>query len=114
MKRKSFMLLSLGLAVMFLCGFAFTAQAEIKVGMGNILSGPFAGWGLDAKAGLEMAIEEINAGGGLLGEKVVLIARDDGLDTTKAALQAEELIYKENVLAYFPLLSRVRPRQPYR
>ena len=101
MKRKSFMLLSLGLAVMFLCGVAFTAKAEIKVGMGNILSGPFAGWGLDAKAGLEMAIEEINAGGGLLGEKVVLLARDDGLDTSKGALQAEELIYNENVLAYF-------------
>jgi len=83
-------------------GVAVTANAEIKVGMGNVLSGPVAGWGLDAQAGLEMAIEEINADGGLLGEKVVLLARDDALDTTKAALQAEELIYKEKVLAYFP------------
>jgi len=82
-------------------GVAVIANAEIKVGMGNVLSGPVAGWGLDAQAGLEMAIEEINADGGLLGEKVVLLARDDALDTTKAALQAEELIYKEKVLAYF-------------
>jgi branched-chain amino acid transport system substrate-binding protein len=100
-KRKPFILLSFGLVLTLLCGFAVPVGAEIKVGMGNVLSGPVAGWGLDAQAGLEMAIEEINAAGGLLGEKVVLLARDDALDTTKAALQAEELIYKENVLAYF-------------
>lgn len=99
--KKSCVMLALLVAVVFLCGSAMTVHAEIKVGMGNVLSGPFAGWGLDAKAGLEMAIEEINKDGGLLGEKVVLLARDDALDTTKAALQAEELIYKEGVLAYF-------------
>ena len=82
--------------------FVGNAGADIKIGMGNVLSGPFAAWGLDAKAGLDMAIDEINAKGGINGEKVVLIARDDGLDTTKAALQAEELIYKEKVITYFP------------
>lgn len=78
------------------------ASADIKIGMGNIMSGPFAAWGLDAKAGMDMAIEEINAKGGINGEKIVLFARDDALDTTKAALQAEELIYKERVITYFP------------
>ena len=102
MKRKQSILLSIVLGLTLMFGSAVTANAEIKVGMGNVLSGPVAGWGLDAQAGLEMAIEEINADGGLLGEKVVLLARDDALDTTKAALQAEELIYKEKVLAYFP------------
>lgn len=101
MKRKPFILLSFGLVLTLLWGLTVPAGAEIKVGMGNVLSGPVAGWGLDAQAGLEMAIEEINADGGLLGEKIVLLARDDGLDTTKAALQVEELIYKEKVLAYF-------------
>jgi len=97
-KIKNTFVFALGCSILLLTGIA---SAEIKVGMGNIMSGSFAGWGLDAKAGLELAIEEINAGGGLLGEKVVLLARDDGLDTSKAALQAEELIYKEGVLAYF-------------
>ena len=101
MKRKQSILLSIVLGLTLMFGVAVTANAEIKVGMGNVLSGPVAGWGLDAQAGLEMAIEEINAGGGLLGEKIVLLARDDALDTTKAALQAEELIYKQKVLAYF-------------
>jgi branched-chain amino acid transport system substrate-binding protein len=101
MKRKQLTGFSFVLVFALICGLAVNAGAEIKVGMGNVLSGPVAGWGLDAKAGLEMAIEEINANGGLLGEKIVLLARDDALDTTKAALQAEELIYKEKVLAYF-------------
>jgi branched-chain amino acid transport system substrate-binding protein len=100
-KHNQSILLSFVLALAFICGLTVNAGAEIKVGMGNVISGPVAGWGLDAKAGLDMAIEEINANGGLLGEKVVLLARDDALDTTKAALQAEELIYKEKVLAYF-------------
>jgi branched-chain amino acid transport system substrate-binding protein len=86
----------------FVLLLAGIAKAEIKVGLGNVMSGPFAAWGLDAKAGMDMAIEEINAQGGINGEKVVLLARDDALDTTKAALQAEELIYKEKVVAYFP------------
>jgi branched-chain amino acid transport system substrate-binding protein len=93
------------LALILTCGLivvAGNAHAVIKIGMGGVLSGPFAPWGLDAKAGLDMAIEEINAKGGIKGEKVELLARDDALDTTKAALQAEELIYKEKVAAYFP------------
>ncbi|MEJ2716740.1 MAG: ABC transporter substrate-binding protein [Deltaproteobacteria bacterium] len=92
-------------ALILVCGclvVAGNAQAVIKIGMGGVLSGPFAAWGLDAKAGLEMAIDGINAKGGIKGEKVELLARDDALDTTKAALQAEELIYKEKVVAYFP------------
>jgi branched-chain amino acid transport system substrate-binding protein len=92
------------LVLLISCSFllvAGVASAEIKIGMGGIMSGPFAAWGLDGKAGMEMAIEEINANGGIKGEKVVLLARDDQLDTTKAALQAEELIYKEKVIVYF-------------
>jgi branched-chain amino acid transport system substrate-binding protein len=100
MRQKRLVSMVCVLALLVFCGVG-VAGADFKVGMGNVLSGPFAGWGLDAQAGLEMAIEEINAGGGLLGEKVVLLARDDALDTTKAALQAEELIYKEQVMAYF-------------
>ena len=98
--RRIFSLIALSASIILLFS-AGASLADIKVGMGGVLSGPFAGWGLDAKAGLEMAIEEINAAGGINGEKIVLLARDDGLDTTKAALQAEELIYKEKITVYF-------------
>ena len=99
-KNRKWVTLITLIAVVFFVGNA--AAAEIKIGMGGIMSGPFAAWGLDAKAGMDLAIEEINANGGINGEKVVLFARDDQLDTTKAALQAEELIYKEKVIVYFP------------
>ena len=100
MKRKKIIMLIL-FAVFLLVGTS-TANAEIKIGMGSILTGPFAAWGLGPKSTMEMAIEEINAAGGIDGEKVLLITRDDGLDTTKAALQAEELVFKEKIDVYFP------------
>jgi branched-chain amino acid transport system substrate-binding protein len=78
------------------------SYAEIKIGMGSVFSGPSAGYGLVPKTAMEMAIEEINAKGGIKGEKVVLLTRDDGMDTTKAVLQAEELLHKEKVDVYFP------------
>lgn len=52
------------------------------------------------KKGMELAVEEINAGGGVLGRKVELITRDDGGTPGDAVRVAEELISREkaNVL----------------
>ena len=53
------------------------AQAPIKVGDINSYSGigaPFTG---PYRAGIEMAVEEINAKGGVLGRKIEVIFRDD-------------------------------------
>jgi branched-chain amino acid transport system substrate-binding protein len=82
--------------------FSSHSYGEIKIGMGSVFSGPSATYGLLPKIAMEMAIEEINAKGGIKGEKVVLLTRDDGMDTTKAALQTEELLHKEKVNVYFP------------
>lgn len=102
MRNRKKMKMSVLLIVGSILLMAGGVSAQIKIGLGGPMSGPFAAWGLDGKAGMEMAIDEINAKGGIKGEKVVLLVRDDGLDTTKAALQAEELIFVEKVVAYFP------------
>lgn len=44
------------------------------------------------RRGVEMAIEEFNTRGGILGREIILIARDPSLDGKKAARVAEELI----------------------
>ncbi len=51
--------------------------SEIKIGLGAPLSGPNASIGAQFKTGAELAIEEINAAGGLRGQKITLVAGDD-------------------------------------
>jgi branched-chain amino acid transport system substrate-binding protein len=49
------------------------------------------------KKGMELAIEEINGSGGVLGKKLELISRDDGGNPGDAVRVAEELISREQV-----------------
>jgi branched-chain amino acid transport system substrate-binding protein len=49
------------------------------------------------KKGMELAVEEINAAGGVLGRKVELVTRDDGGNPGDAVRAAEELIAREKV-----------------
>jgi branched-chain amino acid transport system substrate-binding protein len=49
------------------------------------------------KKGMEMAVEEINAKGGVNGKKIELISRDDGANPGEAVRVAEELISREGV-----------------
>src|SRR5262245_10994668 len=49
------------------------------------------------KKGWEMAVEEINAKGGVLGKKLEVISRDDGANPGDAVRTAEELITREGV-----------------
>src|SRR4029077_5747314 len=47
------------------------------------------------KKGMELAVEEINASGGVLGRKLELVVRDDGGSPGDAVRVAEELISRE-------------------
>ncbi|MDB5729409.1 MAG: Extracellular ligand-binding receptor [Noviherbaspirillum sp.] len=49
------------------------------------------------KKGMDLALEQINAGGGLLGKKVEIITRDDNSNPGDAVRVAEELISREKV-----------------
>ena len=51
------------------------------------------------RRGLELAIEEINKGGGVLGRKLEVISRDDGGNPGDAVRVAEELVTREGVTA---------------
>src|SRR5215216_661326 len=75
---------------------AATAQGTIKIGEMNSykLQPQF----LDPyKKGWEMAIEEVNAKGGVLGKKLEVVSRDDGGDPGVAVRVADELVTREGV-----------------
>ncbi len=78
-----------------------TAQDSIKVGYVGALSGLSAKSGEAITRGLEVAIDDINAKGGVLGKKLVLIKRDDESNPAKGQLAARELIQNEKVAAIF-------------
>lgn len=73
-----------------------SAQQTIKIGELNSYKSQPAF--LDPyKKGWEMAIEEINAKGGVLGKKLEVVSRDDGANPGEAVRVAEELVTREGV-----------------
>jgi branched-chain amino acid transport system substrate-binding protein len=74
---------------------------DILIGLDGPLSGPAASFGLDAINAVNMAIDEINAAGGIQGDKLKVIAKDSMQDPTKARTNAEELVHKDGVIAFF-------------
>jgi branched-chain amino acid transport system substrate-binding protein len=81
-----------------LFGFgAWPAQADIKIGFQAPLSGFAATDGKSAKIAAEMAIEDINNAGGVLGEKLQLISYDDQAKSDQAIFTANKLIGEDGV-----------------
>jgi branched-chain amino acid transport system substrate-binding protein len=93
-------LLGAGAATLVLAAPAY-AQDVIKFGVVTALSGQSAKGGESIVRGLSLAIDEINAKGGLLGRKVELVARDDESNPAKGVVIARELVQREKVAAFF-------------
>ena len=97
MKRQMFLLAVAGTVAGLLATPAM-AQQTIKIGELNSYKSQPAF--LDPyKKGWELAVEEINAKGGVLGKKLEIISRDDGANPGEAVRAAEELVTREGVVA---------------
>ncbi len=77
------------------------AAEPIKVGLVAALSGQSAKSGEGITRGLSVAIDEINAGGGLLGRPLELVRRDDESNPAKGQAAARELIDRDGAVALF-------------
>jgi branched-chain amino acid transport system substrate-binding protein len=78
------------------------ANEPIKIGLVTALSGQSALAGEAITRGMQVAIDEINAKGGLLGgRKLELVRRDDEANPAKGVVAARELIYREKVAVVF-------------
>lgn len=95
MTRRTVFGLALGGAVAVSAGTAM-AQGTIKIGEMNSYKAQPAF--LDPyKKGWELAIEEVNAKGGVLGKKLEVVSRDDGANPGDAVRVANELVTREGV-----------------
>ena len=87
--------LSLVAAAMALTAGAAMAQTqgvsktEITLGSIQDLSGPLAGFGKQARFGMQLAVAELNEQGGINGRKLKLLVEDNGYDPKKSVLAAQ-------------------------
>lgn len=95
--------LSAGLVALAAMVGAAAAQAQepLKLGLVAAMSGQSAKSGEAIVRGLNIALDEINAAGGILGRKVQLVVRDDESNPAKGVIAARELVQREKVAAMF-------------
>lgn len=85
-------------ALSLLAGAAW-AQETIKLGNIVVTAGPLKGPGEPTLAAVDIAVEEINAAGGINGKKIELIRFDTGSDPKQASVGTRKLAQDDGVLA---------------
>ncbi len=85
-------------AMMMASGTAY-AEETIKIGILMPISGGGASYGVPGVTGVEMAVDQINAAGGVDGKKIEVFVRDSQMKPDVATAAARELITKEGVVA---------------
>lgn len=83
------------------CGGSNSGESDdvIKLGFLGALTGDVANYGIPAEKGMKMAIDEINAQGGVLGKQLVGIYEDNKGDSTEIANIAQKYITRDKVVA---------------
>src|SRR5690606_11985514 len=66
------------------------AWAQVKIGVAGPMTGQYAVFGAQMKAGAEMAVQEINAAGGVNGQQLELFVGDDACDPKQAVAVANQ------------------------
>jgi branched-chain amino acid transport system substrate-binding protein len=91
------LLLSFASAVALGAATPMPAHADIKIGFQVPLTGPAATDGKSAQLAGQMAVEDINAAGGVLGQKLELVTYDDQAKSDQAIFTANKLIGEDGV-----------------
>jgi branched-chain amino acid transport system substrate-binding protein len=98
MNRRSFLATTAAGAAVVAFPAVLRAQGDtIKIGFPGPVTGPFAALAKDQQQGAIVAMEEINAKGGVLGKKIEILFRDDQLKPAVGAQRTKELIENEKV-----------------
>lgn len=82
-----------------LTGCSNNQTETIKIGVNLELTGPVAVYGTPERLAFEMAVDEVNAKGGINGKLVELVIYDNAYDNAKAVENAIKLATQDNVIA---------------
>jgi branched-chain amino acid transport system substrate-binding protein len=78
--------------VMFAAALGWPARAEVLIGVAGPMTGTLAWYGEQFERGAALAVADLNAAGGVLGQQVRLIAADDFCDPEQAVAAAKKLV----------------------
>lgn len=85
-------LLLSGIALGAALAISSAANAQIKLGVAGPITGPNAAFGAQLKNGVEQAVEDINAAGGILGQKITVTIGDDVSDPKQGVSVANKFV----------------------
>jgi branched-chain amino acid transport system substrate-binding protein len=103
--------LALIVGVALLAGAPPDATAEIAIGFASPLTGPFSETGERNRIAVEMAVEDLNERGGVLGQRVTVVVADDAcgmqkaLDAARALVEAEVAVVVGHMCSHSSLLA---------
>jgi len=86
-------------AIFVIAPLAVQAAEPIKIAMEGAFTGSAASAGLSLRTGIRVAVDEVNAHGGVLGRQILLVERDDEGKNENGVTIAQEMIDKERVVA---------------
>ena len=94
--------LILGIVILFIglllaSEIGFAAEKPVKLGVMFVMSGPMGGYGKHGRQAVQLAVEEINAEGGILGRRVEAIFADDEMKVDKGVQIAKKFISEDKV-----------------
>ena len=84
-------------AAVVLTGFGSAAWADIIIATAGPMTGQYASFGEQMRRGAEMAVADLNAKGGVMGQKLVLKIGDDACDPKQAVAVAKKLVSQKVV-----------------
>jgi branched-chain amino acid transport system substrate-binding protein len=84
---------------LWIAGATGQASAQVKVGAVLSITGPASFLGDPEKKTLEIYVDDINAKGGVNGQRLQLVAYDDGADANAARTFATRLVEEDKVVA---------------
>lgn len=90
----------LALCAVFLVSSAGFAADTVKIGLLVPLTGPAAADGTSALYSVQIALDQVNAAGGVLGKQVELVYYDDRADAKEAVALAHKLIEQDKIAAF--------------
>ncbi len=97
---RIFKVMLFGLCAVFLMASLVCAEDAVKIGMLVPLTGPAAADGTSALYAVQIALDQVNAQGGVLGKPVELVYYDDRADPKEAVALAYKLIEQDKIDAF--------------